>query len=155
MGSARTGGRMNLLRIMTSFLCCAFFGHIHLVAIKFFIHSQPEFVLQVAFYIESVLLIEVRQFFVPLMLGNVEFVAEKWPDTAQLQDTLAAIHNRKLVPAHKLFATMSSGKFKKGQALSKKAVFHSACPFLIHVFCLALFETQNYNILDGGAKWII
>ena len=48
-----------------------------------------------------------------------------------------------------------SGKFKKGQALSKKAVFHSACPFLIHVFCLALFETQNYNILDGGAKWII
>lgn len=53
------------------------------------------------------------------------------------------------------FATMSSGKFKKGQALSKKAVFHSACPFLIHVFCLALFETQNYNILDGGAKWII
>ena len=50
---------------------------------------------------------------------------------------------------------MSSGKFKKGQALSKKAVFHSACPFLIHVFCLALFETQNYNILDGGAKWII
>jgi len=41
-------------------------------------------VLQVAFYIESVLLIEVRQFFVPLMLGNVEFVAEEWPDTAQL-----------------------------------------------------------------------
>ena len=40
-GSARTGGRMNLLRIMTSFLCCAFFGHIHLVAIKFFIHPQP------------------------------------------------------------------------------------------------------------------
>lgn len=59
------------------------------------------------------------------------------------------------VVCHMLFATMSSGKFKKGQALSKKAVFHSACPFLIHVFCLALFETQNYNILDGGAKWII
>ena len=89
------------------------------------------------------------------MLGNVEFVAQEWPDSAQLQDALTAIHDRKLVPAHKLFATMSSGKFKKGQALSKKAVFHSACPFLIHVFCLALFETQNYNILDGGAKWII
>ena len=109
MGSARTGGRMNLLRIMTSFLCCAFFGHIHLVAIKFFIHSQPEFVLQVAFYIESVLLIEVRQFFVPLMLGNVEFVAEEWPDTAQLQDTLAAIHDRKFVPAHKFLASLLVG----------------------------------------------
>ena len=113
MGSARTGGRMNLLRIMTSFLCCAFFGHIHLVAIKFFIHPQPEFVLQVAFYIESVLLIKVRQFFVPLMLRNVEFVAQKWPDSAQLQDALAAIHDRKFVPAHKLFATMSSDELKK------------------------------------------
>ena len=113
MGSARTGGRMNLLRIMTSFLCCAFFGHIHLVAIKFFIHPQPEFVLQVAFYIESVLLIKVRQFFVPLMLRNVELVAQKWPDSAQLQDALAAIHDRKFVPAHKLFATMSSDELKK------------------------------------------
>ena len=37
------------------------------------------------------------------MLRNVEFIAQKWPDTAQLQDTLAAIHDRKLVPAHKLF----------------------------------------------------
>ena len=100
MGSARTGGRMNLLRIMTSFLCCAFFGHIHLVAIKFFIHPQPEFVLQVAFYIESVLLIEVRQFFVPLMLRNVEFVAQKWPDSAQLQDALSAIQHSKLIAAH-------------------------------------------------------
>ena len=117
MGSARTGGRMNLLRIMTSFLCCAFFGHIHLVAIKFFIHSQPEFVLQVAFYIESVLLIEVRQFFVSLMLGNVEFIAQEWPDTAQLQDTFAAIHDRKFVPAHKLFTTMSSDEFKMGKKI--------------------------------------
>jgi hypothetical protein len=71
------------------------------------------------------------------------------------QDALAVVQQPHLVRGHKVFATMSSGKFKKGQALSKKAVFHSACPFLIHVFCLALFETQNYNILDGGAKWII
>ena len=109
MGSARTGGRMNLLRIMTSFLCCAFFGHIHLVAIKFFIHPQPEFVLQIAFYIESILLIKVRKLLVPLMLGNVEFVAQEWPDSAQLQDALAAIHDRKLVPAHKLLSGLLVG----------------------------------------------
>ena len=120
MGSARTGGRMNLLRIMTSFLCCAFFGHIHLVAIKFFIHPQPEFVLQIAFYIESVLLIEVRQFFVPLMLRNVEFVAQEWPNSAQLQDALAAIHDRKLVPAHKLPAVKSSDEFAKEKTLPVK-----------------------------------
>jgi hypothetical protein len=89
------------------------------------------------------------------VLRQIVLVRKKRSDTTQLQNTLAAIQNRKLIYARKVFATMSSGKFKKGQALSKKAVFHSACPFLIHVFCLALFETQNYNILDGGAKWII
>ena len=75
--------------------------------------------------------------------------------TANEQQRIAVVQLSHLVRGQQLFATMSSGKFKKGQALSKKAVFHSACPFLIHVFCLALFETQNYNILDGGAKWII
>jgi len=89
------------------------------------------------------------------VLRQIVLVRKKRSDTTQLQNTLAAIQNRKLIYARKVFAIMSSGKFKKGQALSKKAVFHSACPFLIHVFCLALFETQNYNILDGGAKWII
>ena len=73
--------------------------------------------LQVAFHIESVLLIKVRQFFVPLMLGNVEFVAQEWPDSAQLQDALAAIHDRKFVPAHKLFTTMSSDEFKMGKKI--------------------------------------
>ena len=89
------------------------------------------------------------------MLGEIIFVGQKRADAAKLQDALAAIQHGKLIHAHQLLATMSSGKFKKGQALSKKVVFHSACPFLIHVFCLALFEIQNYNILDGGAKWII
>ena len=89
------------------------------------------------------------------MLGYIKLIGEEWSYSPKLHNALAAVHDRNLVLTHKLFATMSSGKFKKGQALSKKAVFHSACPFLIHVFCLALFETQNYNILDGGAKWII
>ena len=121
MGSARTGGRAYLFRISTSyFLCGCFFGcwgQIHFIAIKFFIHPQPEFMLQIAFHIKSVLLIEVRQFFVSLMLGNVEFIAQEWPDTAQLQDTFAAIHDRKFVPAHKLFTTMSSDEFKMGKKI--------------------------------------
>ena len=41
---------------------------------------------QVAFHIESVLLIEVRKLLVPLMLCTVDFVAQEWPDSAQLQD---------------------------------------------------------------------
>ena len=59
------------------------------------------------------------------MLGNVEFVAQEWPDSAQLQDALAAIHDRKLVPAHKLFATMSSGEFKKAGTM--RIFSHRAC----------------------------
>ena len=51
------------------------------------------------------------------MLGNVEFVAQEWPDSAQLQDALAAIHDRKFVPAHKLFTTMSSDEFKMGKKI--------------------------------------
>lgn len=89
------------------------------------------------------------------MPGNIELIRAEWTDASELEDALSAIQHAQFVDTGQFFATMSSGKFKKGQALSKKAVFHSACPFLIHVFCLALFETQNYNILDGGAKWII
>ena len=110
---------------------------------------------QECFNVKSVLVIRVGSVLEIGVLGDVVLIRKERTHTAQLEDTLASIHNSKLILAHQLFATMSSGKFKKGQALSKKAVFHSACPFLIHVFCLALFETQNYNILDGGAKWII
>ena len=70
--------------------------------------------------IKSVLLIEVRQFFVPLMLGNVEFVAQEWSDSAQLQDALAAIHDRKFVPAHKFPAVKSSDEFAKEKTLPVK-----------------------------------
>jgi len=46
------------------------------------------------------------------MLGQIVLVAQKWADTAQLQDALAAIQNSKLIPAHQLFATMSSDELK-------------------------------------------
>ena len=42
----------------------------------------------------------------------------KRPDTPKLQDTLAAVHDGQLIPAHQLFATMSSDEFKKGQKIS-------------------------------------
>ena len=54
------------------------------------------------------------------MLGNVEFVAQEWPDSAQLQDALAAIHDRKFVPAHKLPAVKSSDEFAKEKTLPVK-----------------------------------
>ena len=38
------------------------------------------------------------------MLGQIVLVAQKWADTAQLQDALATIQNSKLIPAHQLVA---------------------------------------------------
>ena len=105
--------------------------------------------------IKHVFLIGISGQLIVGMLRQIVFIREERPDAAQLQDAFPAIEHRQFIHGQEIFATMSSGKFKKGQALSKKVVFHSACPFLIHVFCLALFEIQNYNILDGGAKWII
>lgn len=98
--------------------------------------------LQVAFYIESVFLIEVRKLLVPLMLGNVEFVAQEWPDSAQLQDALAAIHDRKLVPAHKLFATKSSGEFPKGKRHKRNPSFIS----LAFLFCFDIIYGITFNL---------
>jgi len=40
-------------------------------------------------------------------------------DTTQLQNTLAAIQNRKLIYARKVFATLSSDEFKKTAAAKK------------------------------------
>ena len=47
------------------------------------------------------------------VLGQVVLVAQKRAHTPQLQDALAAIQHRQFIPAHKFFATMSSGEFKK------------------------------------------
>ena len=111
--------------------------------------------LHVPFHIKDIFRVGVGCVLVVRVPRQIVLVRKKRTHAAQHENTFASVHNCQFVLGHQLFATMSSGKFKKGQALSKKAVFHSACPFLIHVFCLALFETQNYNILDGGAKWII
>ena len=47
------------------------------------------------------------------VLCQIVLVRKKWSDTTQLQNTLAAIQNRKLIYARKVFATMSSDEFKK------------------------------------------
>lgn len=127
----------------------------HIIEVECVIGLDYQLVLPVLLDVKGVPLIVVGELPVLWMLRNVVFVTEKRSHASKLQNALCSVHDGDLILRHQFFAIMSSGKFKKGQALSKKAVFHSACPFLIHVFCLALFETQNYNILDGGAKWII
>jgi len=59
------------------------------------------------------------------VLRQIVLVRKKRSDTTQLQNTLAAIQNRKLIYARKVFATMSSGEFKKAGTM--RIFSHRAC----------------------------
>ena len=63
--------------------------------------------------VKEVLLVVISGQLVIGVLGQVVLIREERPNTAQLQDTLTAIHDGQLVPAHELFAVMSSDEFKE------------------------------------------
>ena len=58
--------------------------------------------------VKEVLLVVVAGQLVVGVLGQIILVRQKRPDAAQLQDTLAAVHDCQFIAAHKFFATMSS-----------------------------------------------
>ena len=110
---------------------------LHLIDFHRIIWLQHETGTKIFFNIKAVLFVIVRQIPVILMLADVIFIREERPDTTKLQDTFSAVHNCYFILAHQLFATMSSGKFKKRQAPLKRSISNYACLF-IHVFCLVL-----------------
>ena len=57
------------------------------------------FSVQIFFNIEGVFGVVVGGQLVVGMLGQIVFVRKKWSDTTQLQNALAAVQHRKLVPA--------------------------------------------------------
>ena len=63
--------------------------------------------------VECVLGIVVGRELIVGMLGQIVLVREERPHSSKLQDAFAAVQHRQLVPAHKLFATMSSDELKK------------------------------------------
>ena len=63
--------------------------------------------------VKYVLLIVVPGQLIVWVLGQIVLVREKRPDTAQLQDALAAVHDGQFIPAHEFFAVMSSDEFKR------------------------------------------
>lgn len=68
--------------------------------------------------VKHILLVVVAGQLVVGMLGEIVFVGEKRPDAPQLQNALAAVHDRQFIAAHKFFAIMSSDEFKKGKKSS-------------------------------------
>ena len=75
---------------------------------------------QECFNVKSVLIIRVGSVLEIGVLGNVVLVRKKRTHTAQLENTLAAIHNSKLILAHQLPAVKSSDEFAKEKTLPVK-----------------------------------
>ena len=73
---------------------------------------------QVFLDVKSVFLVVIGRVLVVRMLGDVVLVRKERSDATELKDALAAVHDSQLIPAHQLFATMSSDEFKKGQKIS-------------------------------------
>ena len=97
---------------------------------------------QECFNVKSVLVIRVGSVLEIGVLGNVVLIRKEWPHTAQLEDTLAAIHNSKLILAHQLFATKSSGEFPKGKRHKRNPSFIS----LAFLFCFDIIYGITFNL---------
>ncbi len=68
--------------------------------------------LHIALNIKGVFLVIIGQLFVSAMLRYIEFIREEWSDASKLHDTFPAVHDRNLILAHKLYATLSSDEFR-------------------------------------------
>ena len=78
------------------------------------------FAVQIFFNIEGVFGVVVRGQLVVRVLGQVVLVAQKRSDATQLQNTLAAVQHRQLVPAQQFPAVKSSDEFAKEKTLPVK-----------------------------------
>ena len=85
--------------------------------------------------IEGVLGVIIGGVLVVRVLGQVVFVRKERSDTTKLQDAFAAIQHRQFIPAHKLFATMSSGELKKVANIKE---------FIFVATILIIFQPDSY-----------
>ena len=90
---------------------------------------------QECFNIKSVLVIRVGSVLEIGVLGDVVLIRKERTHTTQLEDTLASIHNSKLILAHQLFATMSSDELKKVATIKE---------FLFVATILIIFQPVSY-----------
>ena len=95
----------------TSFIGCG----VDLIHVADLVGFELQPGLEIAFDVKGVFRVGVSGVLVVGVLGDVVLVRQKRAHTTQLQDALAAVHDGQLILAHKLFATMSSDEFKKGQ----------------------------------------
>lgn len=74
--------------------------------------------IQILFNVEGELFIIIGCVLVVRVLRQIVFIGQEGTNASQLQDAFAAVHDCQFIPAHKLFAIMSSDEFKKGKKSS-------------------------------------
>ena len=84
---------------------------------------------QECFNVKSVLVIRVGSVLEIGVLGDVVLIRKERTHTAQLEDALVSVHRCKLILAHQLFATLSSGEFK------------------IFIFFMKIYCTKNFHVV--------
>ena len=70
---------------------------IHLYDLVHILLFQPHLVIQERLYIKGVLFVEICGQLEQRMLRQVVLVRQEWPDASELQDTLAAVQDSKLI----------------------------------------------------------
>ena len=119
-----------------------FAGKVCLIHLNCIIRLELEAMGQKTRYVKGVFLVIIRCVAVEGMLGEIIFVGQKRTDAAKLQDTLAAIQHGKLIHAHQLFATKSSGEFPKGKRHKRNPSFIS----LAFLFCFDIIYGITFNL---------
>ena len=73
--------------------------------------------IQILLNVEGELFIIIGCVLVVRVLRQIVFIRQEGTNASQLQDAFAAVHDCQFIPAHKLFATMSSDEFKIGKKI--------------------------------------
>ena len=96
---------------------------------------------QETLYVQFVSLVKIGCVLIVGVLGNIVFIGQKWANSSELQDTLAAVHDGQLVLAHKLLA----------QFLIVEGMGNLPAPALTRVEGVdCFFPKRSGQLLQGG-----
>ena len=71
--------------------------------------------IQILLYIKGVFLVIIRCELEVRVLCKVVLIGKEWPHSSELQDALAAIHDRYFISRHQVPSILSRGEFSFGQ----------------------------------------
>ena len=108
----KKGSLEMIRRVLRACLRCQFFRRDLIVGVQLS-GTYRQSCRQVFLYVKGVLFVKIRKIFVIRVFGNVILPGQEGTHAPDLQEAFSAVHHRKLVNGHQIFATMSSDELKK------------------------------------------